>query len=150
MQLNVERPMEYDIYTKKMHRSEWSSMLLNLLTNSIKAVKRAQRPGRFLIRVGAAGPGFVFLEFTDNGDGIPKENWERVFDAFYTTTGGTSGRDADATQAIGTGLGLKIVADIAESAGGRAEVVDPPDGYATSIRITVPAGFPDLDNEGEA
>ena len=33
-----------DIYTKKMHRSEWSSMLLNLLTNSIKAVKRAQRP----------------------------------------------------------------------------------------------------------
>jgi sensor histidine kinase regulating citrate/malate metabolism len=63
----------------KMHRSEWSSMLLNLLTNSIKAVKRAQRPGRFLIRVGAGGPGFVFLEFTDNGDGIPKENWERVF-----------------------------------------------------------------------
>ena len=59
-----------DIYTKKMHRSEWSSMLLNLLTNSIKAVKRAQRPGRFLIRVGAGGPGFVFLEFTDNGDGI--------------------------------------------------------------------------------
>ena len=150
MQLDVERPAEYDIYTKKMHRSEWSSMLLNLLTNSIKAVKRAQRPGRFLIRVGAAGPGFVFLEFTDNGDGIPKENRERVFDAFFTTTGGTSGRVADATQAIGTGLGLKIVADIAESAGGRAEVVDPPDGYATSIRITVPAGSPDLDNEVEA
>jgi signal transduction histidine kinase len=150
MQLNVERPTEYEIYTKKMHRSEWSSMLLNLLTNSIKAVKRAQRPGRFLIRVGTAGPGFVFLEFTDNGDGIPKENRERVFDAFFTTTGGTSGRDADATEAIGTGLGLKIVADIAESAGGRAEVVDPPDGYATSIRITVPAGSTDLDNEGEA
>lgn len=150
MHLTVERPAEYDIYTKKMHRSEWSSILLNLLTNSIKAAKRVQRPGRFLIRVGTAGPGFVFLEFIDNGDGIPKENRERVFDAFFTTTGGSSGRDSDATQAIGTGLGLKIVADIAESAGGRAEVVDPPDGYATSIRITVPAGSPEPDNEVEA
>jgi signal transduction histidine kinase len=148
--LTVERPAEYDIYTKKMHRSEWSSILLNLLTNSIKAVKRVQRPGRFLIRVGTAGPGFVFLEFIDNGDGIPRENRERVFDAFYTTTGGTSGRDVDASQAIGTGLGLKIVADIVESAGGRAEVVDPPEGYATSIRITVPAGSPEPDNEVEA
>lgn len=133
-----------------MHRSEWSSILLNLLTNSIKAVKRAQRTGRFLIRVGSAGPGFVFLDFTDNGDGIPAENRERVFDAFFTTTGGSSGRDSDASQAIGTGLGLKIVADIAESVGGRAEVVDPPDGYVTTIRITVPAGSPDPDNEGEA
>ena len=150
MQLIVERPAEYDIHTKKMHRSEWSSILLNLLTNSIKAVKRAQRAGRFLIRVGTAGPGFVFLDFTDNGDGIPPENRERVFDAFFTTTGGSSGRDSDVSQAIGTGLGLKIVADIAESVGGRAEVVDPPDGYATTIRITVPAGSPDPDNEGEA
>jgi signal transduction histidine kinase len=150
MQLIVERPAEYDIYTKKMHRSEWSSIFLNLLTNSIKAVKRAQRAGRLLIRVGNSGPGFVFLEFADNGDGIPPENRDRVFDAFFTTTGGSSGRDSDATQAIGTGLGLKIVADIAESAGGRAEVVDPPDGYSTSIRITVPAGSPEADNEGEA
>lgn len=150
MQLTVQPPTEYDIYTKKMHRSEWSSILLNLLTNSIKAVKRAQRAGRFLIRVGTAGQGFVYLEFSDNGDGIPPENRDRVFDAFFTTTGGTSGRDSDASQAIGTGLGLKIVADIAQSAGGRVQVMDPPEGYVTSIRVTVPAGSVDTDDQAEA
>jgi signal transduction histidine kinase len=132
-----------------MHPSEWSSILLNLLTNSIKATKRAQRPSRFLIRVGSNAPGFVFLEFSDNGDGIPLENRDRVFDAFFTTTGGSAARASDATQAIGTGLGLKIVADIVHSVGGRTEVVDPPSGYATSIRITVPAGSADTDGEGE-
>jgi signal transduction histidine kinase len=149
MELTVERPAEYDIYTTKMHPSEWSSILLNLLTNSIKAAKRAQRPGRFLIRVGTTAPGFVYLEFSDNGDGIPAENRDRVFDAFFTTTGGSRVRASDATQAIGTGLGLKIVADIVNSVGGKTEVVDPPDGYATAIRITVPAGSADTDTESE-
>ena len=148
MELIVERPAEYDIYTTRMHPSEWSSILLNLLTNSIKAAKRALRAGKFLIRVGSDGTGSVFLEFSDNGDGISRENRERVFDAFFTTTGGSIARASDASQAIGTGLGLKIVADIAQSAGGAAEVVDPPEGYATAIRITVPAGSPDLDSEG--
>jgi signal transduction histidine kinase len=150
MDLVVQRPQEYDIYTTKMHPSEWSSILLNLLTNSIKAAKRAQQPGRFLIRVGTASPGFVFLEFSDNGDGIPKDNRERVFDAFFTTTGGSPARASDTSQAIGTGLGLKIVADIVQSVGGHAEVVDPPQGYATSIRLTVPAGVPDGEEGGEA
>jgi signal transduction histidine kinase len=150
MELVVERPAEYDIYTTKMHPSEWSSILLNLLTNSIKAIKRTQQPGRFLIRVGTAAPGFVFLEFSDNGDGIPRENRELVFDAFFTTTGGSSPRASDASQAIGTGLGLKIVADIVQSAGGRVEVVDAPEGYMTTIRLTVPAGVPEADDEGEA
>lgn len=150
MELVVERPAEYDIYTTKMHPSEWSSILLNLLTNSIKATKRAQQPGRFLIRVGTAGPGFVFLEFSDNGDGIPRENRARVFDAFFTTTGGSAARVSDTSQAIGTGLGLKIVADIVQSAGGNIEVVDPPEGYVTSIRLTVGAGIPDANGEGGA
>jgi signal transduction histidine kinase len=149
MELIVERPAEYDIYTAKMHPSEWSSILLNLLTNSIKATKRAVRQGKFLIRVGVASPGFVFLEFSDNGDGIPKANRDRVFDAFFTTTGGSLARASDASQAVGTGLGLKIVADIVQSAGGQVEVVDPPEGYATTIRITVPAGSPDADGESE-
>jgi signal transduction histidine kinase len=150
MELIVERPVEYDIYTTRMHPSEWSSILLNLLTNAIKATKRAAQPGRFRIRVGTAAVGFVFLEFSDNGDGIPVENRGRVFDAFFTTTGGAAARASDTTQAVGTGLGLKIVADIVQSVGGRVEVVDAGDGYATSIRLTIPEGSVDADSEGES
>jgi signal transduction histidine kinase len=149
-ELVVERPVEYDIFTTKMHRSEWSSILLNLLTNAVKATKRVLRPGKFLIRVGVVAPQSVFLEFSDNGDGIPSENRDRVFDAFFTTTGGSVARASDTTQAVGTGLGLKIVADIVQSVGGKAEVVDPPVGYATCIRITVPAGDPDRNGERKA
>jgi signal transduction histidine kinase len=150
MELTVERPLEYEIYTTKMHPSEWSSILLNLLTNSIKAANRAQRPGRFLIRVGRIAPSSVYLEFSDNGDGIPVENRDRVFDAFFTTTGGSAVRAPDFTQAIGTGLGLKIVADIVHSVGGKAEVVDPPSGYVTSIRVAVPASSAEADEEDKA
>lgn len=146
----IEPPVDYDIYTVRMHRSEWSSILLNLLTNSIKAVARTQRRASFLIRVGKQGTSSAFLEFSDNGDGIPITNRERVFDAFFTTTGGSAAQASDTVQAIGTGLGLKIVADIVESVGGTVTVVDPPSGYATTIRVTVPAFEPETDNEGEA
>ena len=40
----------------------------------------------------------IFLEFTDNGSGIPQENLEKIFNPFYTTK--KSGE--------GTGLGLSI------------------------------------------
>jgi signal transduction histidine kinase len=143
LDLDVERPVAYDIFTVKMHPSEWSSILLNLLTNALKAARRAHRPGKFLIRVGVASPQGVFLEFLDNGDGIPKENRERIFDAFFTTTGGSGVRASEIGQAVGTGLGLKIVADIVHSVGGEISVVEPPPDYSTCIRITVPAGNPD-------
>jgi signal transduction histidine kinase len=148
LELLVERPVAYDIFTTKMHPSEWSSILLNLLTNAIKATRRAQRAGKFLIRVGTAAPQKVFLEFSDNGDGIPEENRERVFDAFFTTTGGSLAGAPETAQALGTGLGLKIVADIVHSVGGEICVVNPPFNYATCIRITVPAGNPPSNRQG--
>lgn len=149
LELVVERPLAYDIFTIKMHPSEWSSILLNLLTNAVKATRRAHRPGRFLIRVGVAPPQRVFLEFSDNGDGIPQENRERIFDAFFTTTGGSVARASETVQALGTGLGLKIVADIVHSVGGDIFVVNPPADYSTCIRITVPAGNPNAGNQGK-
>ncbi len=138
LQLDVPRPADYSLCTIPMHASEWSSILLNLLTNSIKAADRVGRAGHFSITVGRARPGEIFLQFNDNGDGIPAENRGQIFDAFFTTGGGSPVRASEAAQAIGTGLGLKIVADIASSVGGRVEVIDPLDGFTTSIRVSVP------------
>jgi signal transduction histidine kinase len=137
--LSVEKPQDYEIYTVPMHPSEWSSMLLNFLTNSLKAIRRAGVAGRILIRTGRHKQDRVFLEFADNGDGILKENRNRVFDAFFSTTAAAAGSELDAAHAVGTGLGLKIVMDIAQGVDGSAEVVDPPEGYSTCVRVTVPA-----------
>lgn len=38
--------------------------------------------GIIRIVVGSLNDDTAFIDFEDNGDGIPKKNWERVFDAF--------------------------------------------------------------------
>lgn len=140
LDLRIERPVQYDIRTINMHLSEWSSILLNLLTNAIKASARAGRHGDFLIRVGQLEEGRVFLDFSDNGDGIPLENRSQIFDAFFTTSGAAPVRASESARALGTGLGMKIVADLAAGAGGSVEVLDEPvEGYTTTIRVVVPA-----------
>lgn len=139
LELVVERPAEYELETAKMHPSEWSSILLNLLTNAIKATSRAGRQGRFMIQIGRLDEK-VYLDFSDNGDGIPEENRGQIFNAFFTTSGAAPVRASEAAQALGTGLGLKIVSDIVSAAGGYAEVLDvSPQGYSTTIRVAVMA-----------
>lgn len=128
--------------TCPMHPSEVASILSNLFSNAAKAVRRTGRAGRVRIRVGNADDA-VFLEFLDTGDGIPLRNHDRVFEAFFTTS--TPTFEAD-DMLSGSGLGLKIVRDIARSYGGEAYVADPPEGFATSVRVEVPAADSDTDD----
>jgi signal transduction histidine kinase len=125
---------EYNLLTKPMHPSEWSSILFNFYSNARKAIGRAGSQGKILLRVGSEGDK-VYLEFADNGDGIPPEHHERVFNAFFTTTKATSRNSGDYDDLQGTGLGLKIVDDIVTSYGGRVFVTKPPDGYSTCLRV---------------
>lgn len=127
----------YDLFTVPMHPSEWASLLFNLYTNSKKAIKRAKSEGKIFIRCGKDDK-TVFLEFSDNGDGISKENEENIFSAFYTTSTASNHTSDDATALTGTGLGLKIVKDIIEFYNGEIYVSSPTDGYNTTIRIEIP------------
>ncbi|PPE72424.1 ATP-binding protein [Solimonas fluminis] len=132
----------YDLFTKPMHKSEWASTLLNLLTNSLKAIQRAGVEGRIFIAAGAVD-GNLQIDFSDNGDGIPKENWGAVFDAFFTTSAPPGALASHSEQLVGTGLGLKIVKDIFDGVGGDIEVVSPPDGFSTCMRLTIPRATKD-------
>jgi histidine kinase len=129
---------DYDVVTIPMHKSEWSSLLFNLYTNAKKAINRAQQiDGKIFIEVGIANDN-VFLNFYDNGDGIPIENQSRVFNAFFTTST-PAGFDAPRNeQLVGSGLGLKIVKDIVISYKGKIFVSTPIDGFETCIRIEIP------------
>lgn len=127
----------YDLFTVPMHPSEWASILFNLYTNSKKAIKRAKSDGKIFIRCGKDDK-MVFLEFSDNGDGISKKNEENIFNAFYTTSTTSNHTSDDATALTGTGLGLKIVKDIIEFYNGEIYVSTPVDGYNTTIRIEIP------------
>ncbi|NGF56799.1 ATP-binding protein [Parapedobacter sp. SGR-10] len=127
----------YDLFTVPMHPSEWASILFNLYTNSKKAIKRAKSDGKIFIKCGR-DENIVFLEFSDNGDGITKENEENIFNAFYTTSTVANHTVDDATALTGTGLGLKIVKDIIEFYNGEIYVTTPYEDYKTTIRIEIP------------
>lgn len=128
---------DYDLWTVPMHKSEWASILFNFYINSKKAIKRAESKGEIKIRCGRER-GYVFLEFSDDGDGIPVENRDKVFNAFFTTTSAASRNDPESESLRGIGLGLKIVKDIVESYGGEILVANPEEGFSTTMRIEIP------------
>src|SRR6185369_9154673 len=127
----------YRLYTVPMHSSEWASILFNFFTNSRKAIRRKGIRGRLALRAGRSD-GSIFLEFADNGDGIPPGNAERIFNAFFTTAAPPNRKSADHEDVLGTGLGLKIVQDVVSGYGGNVRLVSPPDGFATCFRVEIP------------
>ena len=127
----------YNLYTIPMHKSEWASILFNFYTNSRKAINRANVNGKIFIECGTKH-NKVYLEFSDNGDGIPIHKRDEIFNAFYTTSSPVGKIVKHHEEMTGTGLGLKIVRDIITSYGGVILVKEPIKGYNTTIRIELP------------
>lgn len=130
----------FNLYCKPMHPSEWTSILFNFYTNSKKAIKRAAAEnGLIFIECGKEN-GFIYLEFSDNGDGIPVEIEDKIFEEFFTTSTQKDIRKLDSQNEItGSGLGLSIVRDIVKSYKGRVMVVNPKRGLSTCLRVEIPA-----------
>ena len=124
----------FGLKTVPMHPSEWMSILFNLYTNAKKALKDTKDKKMYIKSWKDAEK--VYLEFSDNGKGIPEEDRENVFNAFFTTSEPVGKGDDSYT---GTGLGLTIIRDILNSYNGTIEVVDPAEGYKTTFKISIPA-----------
>jgi two-component system sensor histidine kinase BarA len=73
----------------------------------------------------------VQIGIIDSGMGIPAEEHERIFDAFYQVDGGSTREHG------GTGLGLSIVKRIIEAHGGTVHVESEP-GHGAAFWITLP------------
>ena len=93
----------------------------NLLDNALKWGP----PGRAVEIVLSGGE----LAVRDRGPGIPEDDLPYVFDRFY--------RAAEARSRPGSGLGLSIVKEIAESHGGRVHAANRPGGGA-QVGFTLP------------
>lgn len=120
-----------DLRVPRMYRSELVSVLHNLMTNAVKAVR-----GKKLRRIEITGlndNGIVHIQFLDTGKGLDKSRWEMVFEPFESDS------EPDLKFGAGTGLGLKIVRDIIRSYGGEVQFIEPPDSWSTCVEITLPA-----------
>jgi signal transduction histidine kinase len=125
------------LYTKSMHPSEWSSILFNFYTNAKKAISRAKSDGKILIECGEESE-HIYIEFSDNGDGIALGEEEKVFEEFYTTTSvGTLAELDQNTEILGSGLGLKITKDIVKGYRGNIYVTSAKEDFSTCIRVEI-------------
>jgi len=100
-------------------------LLANLIDNAIDYTPSG---GRVTVRT-REDASRAIIEVEDNGGGIPAAERERVFERFYRVPG---------TPGEGCGLGLAIVAEIANRHGGTIELLTPPEGAGTLVRALFP------------
>ena len=108
-------------------RSRLEQVMMNVIGNAIKYTPDG---GTISVDAGVSGK-MVWMEVADNGIGIPKRDWERIFDRFYRVD------KARSRESGGTGLGLSIAREIVLRHGGTIKLVDH-DGPGTVVRITLP------------
>jgi len=117
--------------------AQLEQVLVNLALNARDALTDSPpadgSPPHVLIRVGPAhltGPedSAVALEVSDNGPGMDAATRDRACDPFFTTK----------KAGLGNGLGLSVVAGIAERLSGRLDIASRPGG-GTTVRVVLPA-----------
>jgi signal transduction histidine kinase len=106
--------------------SQVNQVFLNLITNAAQAT-RDDHSGEIAVRSSVAPNGYVRVEISDNGHGIPDNVLPKIFDPFFTTK--------DVGQ--GTGLGLSIAYKIVQEHGGRIEVRSKV-GQGTTFSVLLP------------
>jgi two-component system NtrC family sensor kinase len=105
--------------------SQLNQVFLNMLVNAAQAIKGKR--GTITVRTGRCDGEHVFVEISDNGEGISQEIQTRIFDPFFTTK----------PVGKGTGLGLSLSYSIVARHRGCIEVRSEP-GAGTTFRIVLP------------
>jgi signal transduction histidine kinase len=92
-------------------RVQLQQVMLNLIINAVEAMSGASERSRELVIDSEKGTSNgVLITVRDSGPGLNPENFDHLFDAFYTTKPG------------GMGMGLSICRSIIEAHGGRVWV----------------------------
>jgi CheY-like chemotaxis protein len=102
---------------------------INLLSN---AVKYTPRGGAVGLRVARDGDGSAVIRVSDNGDGIPSQMLESVFDLFVQAK-----HTLDHSEG-GLGVGLTLVRALVELHGGTVAVHSDGDGMGSEFTVCVP------------
>ncbi|GAA5040550.1 hypothetical protein GCM10011506_41220 [Marivirga lumbricoides] len=103
-----------------------SIVLNNLIDNAIKYHRHSQ-PGKFIALKAINDTNAVIIQIIDNGQGIPLQAQDKIFDMFY--------RASDTSK--GSGLGLYIVKEMIERIGGEIFLQSEP-GEGTTFSIKLP------------
>ncbi len=107
-------------------------ILWNLLNNALDA---SSAGGTVTVELDGTQPSVVTIAVQDEGEGIPEENRERIFDPFFST------------KEMGTGLGLATVQRNVELHGGRIKLQSSP-GNGARFEVLLPRKLPSRRSHG--
>jgi C4-dicarboxylate-specific signal transduction histidine kinase len=93
-------------------RVQLQQVLMNLIVNGIDAMKEVDGARQLAIRSQQDDDGKLIVSVCDTGVGLPPQQADQIFNAFFTT------------KPHGTGMGLRISRSIIESHGGRLWAAD--------------------------
>jgi signal transduction histidine kinase/ketosteroid isomerase-like protein len=131
---NAELVTDFDNTIGKIHviPQDIGRVILNLITNGFYAVnekKQKDEDYKPIVSVSTKKIGdYLEIKVTDNGNGIPKEVVDKIFQPFFTTK--PTGQ--------GTGLGLSLSYDIVKAHGGSLTVISS-EGKGSEFSFTLPA-----------
>ena len=95
----------------KMNKSDFQSILLNFISNSIKALKKTARENENKIKITVSQNNKELkIRFSDSGPGVLEINRSKIFQMFFTT------------YRRSTGIGLSIIQEILQGYSGKIEL----------------------------
>jgi PAS domain S-box-containing protein len=114
MRYSISLKTELEANTPRVmaDRVQLQQVLMNLMLNGMDAMKDANGTRELIIKSQRGENDQVLVSVNDTGVGLPPEQADRIFTAFFTT------------KPHGTGMGLSISRSIVESHGGRLWAAD--------------------------
>jgi NO-binding membrane sensor protein with MHYT domain len=110
--ISVRAELAADLPPVMGDRVQLQQVMMNLITNSIDAMKDVDGPRELAIKSQRAEHEQVMVCVSDTGAGLPPQQADQIFSAFFTT------------KPHGTGMGLSISRSIVESHSGRLWAAD--------------------------
>jgi signal transduction histidine kinase len=103
--ISIRTELDVGLPTATADRVQLQQVVMNLMLNGIEAMKDVG--GDLTVTSNRTEDGQLLISVRDAGIGLPLDQTERIFEAFFTT------------KPQGTGMGLSISRKIIESHGGR-------------------------------
>jgi signal transduction histidine kinase len=123
--ISIRTELAENLPTVMADRVQLQQVFMNLMLNGIDAMKGTTGGGELTIK-SEVGDGQLLISVCDTGMGLPPQQAEEVFNAYFTTKDN------------GTGMGLPISRSIIESHGGRLWAAGA-SGRGATFQFTLPA-----------
>jgi PAS domain S-box-containing protein len=110
--VSVQTKLAADLPLIAADRVQLQQVLMNLMINGIEAMKAVDGPRQLTLGTQHDGNERLLVSVEDTGIGLPLDQADQIFNAFFTT------------KEHGTGMGLRISRTIIEAHGGRLWATD--------------------------